>query len=98
MAASAPTADLFAPSLAICSFPSRSRVRYLLYALAVLVRQHLRVSGVSLDQCMEVVCTPAEASATIRFELDGELVGTIPARFEVVPDALTLLVPEGRSF
>jgi YegS/Rv2252/BmrU family lipid kinase len=89
----APSADLFAPHFAVCSFPSRSRLRYLLYATAVLLRQHLRLSGVSLDQCTEVVCTSADASATIHFELDGELAGTIPATFEIVPDALTLLVP-----
>ena len=93
----APTADLFAPRFAVCSFPSRSRLHYLLYALAVLMRQHLRLSGVSLDQCTEVVCTPVDASETIRFELDGELGGVIPATFEIVPDALTLLVPLGGS-
>jgi diacylglycerol kinase (ATP) len=90
----APSADLFAPHFAVCSFPSRSRLRYLLYAMAVLLRQHLRLSGVSLDQCAEVVCTSPDPSATIRFELDGELAGTIPATFEIVPDALTLLVPK----
>jgi len=89
----APTAGLFQPSFAVCSFPSRSRMRYLVYALAVLARQHLRLKGVSLDQCTEVACTPVDASTTIRFELDGELGGTIPATFEIVPDALTLLVP-----
>jgi diacylglycerol kinase family enzyme len=89
----APTAGLFQPRFAVCSFPSRSRPRYLLYVLAVLARQHLRLSDVSLDHGTEAVCTPVDASATIRFELDGELVGAIPATFEIVPDALTLLVP-----
>jgi diacylglycerol kinase family enzyme len=89
----APTAGLFQPRFAMCTFPSRSRLRYLLYAAAVLVRQHLRLSGVSLDQCTEVVCAPVDPSTTVRFELDGELAGVIPASFEIVPDALTLLVP-----
>ncbi len=93
----APTANLFAPNFAVCSFPSRSRAHYLLYAAAVLARQHLRLNGVSLDQCADVVCTPVDTSAPIRFELDGELGGVIPATFEIVPDALTLLVPEGGS-
>ena len=89
----APTAGLFQPRFAVCSFPSRSRLRYLLYALAVLARQHLHLSGVSLDQCTEVDCTPVDTFTPIRFELDGELAGVIPATFEIVPDALTLLVP-----
>jgi YegS/Rv2252/BmrU family lipid kinase len=89
----APTAGLFQPRFAVCSFPSRSRLRYLLYALAVLVRQHLRLRGVSLDQCTEAACTPVDTFAPVRFELDGELAGVIPATFEIVPDALTLLVP-----
>ncbi len=89
----APSAGLFHPRFAVCSFPSRSRLRYLLYALAVLARQHLHLRGVSLDQCTEVVCTPVDTFAPIRFELDGELAGAIPAKFEIVPDALTVLVP-----
>jgi diacylglycerol kinase family enzyme len=93
----APTADFFAPRFTVCSFPSRSRLRYLLYALAVLLRQHLQLRDVSLDQCTEMACTPVDSAATIYFELDGELAGTLPATFEIVPDALTVLVPEGRS-
>ena len=89
----APSADLFSPRFAVCSFPSRSRVRYLFYALAVLARQHLRLSDVTLQQGAPVDCVPGDASAPVRFELDGELVGTLPVSFDIVPDALTLLVP-----
>jgi YegS/Rv2252/BmrU family lipid kinase len=89
----APSADLFARRFAVCSFSSRSRARYLLYALAVLARQHLRLSDVELQQSAEVLCTPGDSSVTVRFELDGELVGTLPVRFEIAPDALTLLMP-----
>jgi YegS/Rv2252/BmrU family lipid kinase len=89
----APTAGLFHPRFAVCSFRSSSRLRYLFYALAVVARQHLRLSGVTLDQGTEVACTPIDTAVPIRFELDGELGGTIPATFEIVPDALTVLVP-----
>jgi diacylglycerol kinase family enzyme len=89
----APTAGLFQPRFAVCSFPSRSRLHYLLYASAVMVRQHLRLDGVSLDNCTEVAFSPVDPSAIIRFELDGELAGVIPATFEIVPDALTVLAP-----
>ena len=89
----APTAGLHQPIFAVCSFPSRSRLRYLVYAAAVLARQHLRLRGVTLDQGTKVVCAPVDAPETIRFELDGELAGVLPATFEIVPDALTLLGP-----
>lgn len=90
----APNADLFTPRFAVCTFPSRSRLRYLLYATAVLARRHLGLRDVTLDHGGEVVCTPADASSVVRFELDGELAGTLPATFEIVPDALTVLVPQ----
>ncbi|MGA3168375.1 MAG: diacylglycerol kinase family protein [Terriglobia bacterium] len=89
----APSADLFAPRLAVCSFSSRSRGRYLVYALAVLARQHLRLHDVQLEQGAQVVCTAGDSASAIRFELDGELVGALPVTFDIVPDALTLLVP-----
>lgn len=89
----APTAGLFNPRFAVCSFASRSRLHYLFYAIGVLLRQHTRMNGVTLDQCAEVISTPSDDAKTIRFELDGELTGAIPAKFEIVPDALTLLVP-----
>ena len=91
----APTAGLFEPRLTVCAFPSHSRMRYVLYASAVLARQHLRLGDVSLLQGTKVTCSSFDAGSTIRFELDGELVGTLPATFEVVPDALTILVPQG---
>ena len=89
----APSASLFRPHLVVCSFPSPSRARYLLYALAVLARQHLRLPDVTLERGTQVFCAPPDATRSIRFELDGELVGVLPATFEIVPDALTLLVP-----
>ena len=92
----APTAGLFQPRFSVCTFPSRSRLRYLLYAAAVLARRHLRLHDVSLDNCTEVVCAPVDAGATIHFELDGELAGVLPASFEIVPDALTILTPRGK--
>ena len=89
----APTAGLFQPHLVVCSFPSSSRARYLLYALAVLTRQHLHLADVKLEPGTEVFCAPPADALPVRFELDGELVGALPATFEIVPDALTLLVP-----
>ena len=89
----APTANLFKPDFTACLFKSRSRARYFAYALGIILRQHLRFSDVELVDGFKVTCTPVDSSKPIYFELDGELVGQLPATFEIVPDALTVLVP-----
>ena len=88
----APTANLFESRFALCLFKSPRRERYFLYAAAAAARQHLRLRDVELVDARRIVCT-CEEQAIIRIELDGELVGTLPATFEIVPDALTVLVP-----
>jgi diacylglycerol kinase (ATP) len=89
----APTADLFAPRFALCAFPSQSRLRYFLYAGAVLARLHLRLKDVKLVDASKVTCSPPDSQTRVHVELDGELAGILPVTFEVVPDSLTLLVP-----
>lgn len=89
----APAANLFKPNFTACLFKSSSRGRYFAYALGVISRQHLRLSDVELLEGFKVTCAAAESGKPIYFELDGELVGQLPATFEIVPDALTVLVP-----
>lgn len=89
----APKANLFRPTFTTCLFPSRNRARYFWYALAVLLRQHLRLSDVELTEGLRMACSSEDQTMPIYFELDGELAGKLPATFEIVPDALTLLVP-----
>ncbi len=93
----APSANLFEARVSLCLFKGRHRARYFFYAAAAAVRQHLRLRDVELIQGREVVCATAESGQPIYFELDGEFAGKLPTTFEVVPDALTLLVPEGRG-
>ena len=89
----APAASLFKPDFTACLFKSPSRARYFLYAVAVILRQHLRLSDVELVDTRKVTCAPAQPGKPIYFEIDGELVGELPATFEILPDALTVLVP-----
>jgi len=55
--------------------------------------------GIDLVSCSEVVCrlpekTEADASERrVYVEADGELLGRLPARMTVQPDALSLVVP-----
>ena len=89
----APNARYFHDHFNLCLFKSMNRARYFLYAALVLARQHLRLEDVELVEARKLCCAALAASDIIRFELDGELAGTLPATFEIVPDALTLLVP-----
>ena len=89
----APAASLFEPEFTLSLFKSRSWARYLVYAGAVLARAHRRLRDVQTLHSRMISCAPQDPGAAIRFELDGELVGTLPADFEIVPNALTLLAP-----
>lgn len=89
----APGASLFGDDFRVCLFKSQSRLRYFLYVAAVFSGQHLRLSDVKLVEAKKVVCAAEDSAVPLYFELDGELVGQLPATFEVVPNALTLLVP-----
>lgn len=88
-----PEACFFEPRFHFCLFKSRSRARYFLYAAAVFARQHLKLRDVELVEARRVSCRAASPGARVRFQLDGELAGELPATFELVPEALTLLVP-----
>jgi YegS/Rv2252/BmrU family lipid kinase len=88
-----PEARFFDHRFTLCLFKSHNRARYFLYAALVLARQHFLLGDVELVEARKLCCATQVAGETIRFELDGELVGTLPATFEIVPDALTLLVP-----
>ena len=93
----APRAHFFEPRLDACLFQSRRWPRYVVYAAALAARCHLKLADVTMVETERVECFPVEPEARILFELDGELVGTLPAAFEVTRDALTLLTPESRK-
>jgi len=89
-----PGAALSNRSLRVIAIKTQSRLRYLQFMVAVWFRQH------GYDDTIERIKTSAvtyeelpDTNVTTFVEADGELLGTLPARCEVVPDALTILVP-----
>jgi diacylglycerol kinase (ATP) len=86
-----PGARLFEDRLRLCLFESARPSRYFLYAAAVLLRRHFALKDVQWVDCNSVACSAADPQARVYVELDGELAGELPARFEIVSDALTLL-------
>ncbi len=97
----APGANILGDDFRVLLFQSEHRARYFLYAAAAALHRHLRLSDVELVAARKVECRAlhqtvegsADASTPVYFQLDGELAGKLPATFEIVPDALTVLVP-----
>lgn len=88
----APGGGLLNDRLQVCVFESSSPWRYFLYTGALALRQHLALDDVHLVEGLHLACTAESPSRPVYVELDGELAGQLPATFELVPDALTLLL------
>jgi YegS/Rv2252/BmrU family lipid kinase len=90
----APGAALRRNDLRLVAFKTRSRARYLQYLTSIFLGMEPRVRCIELLDAAELECRSLTGSAErIYVEADGELLGTLPARIEIVPDALTLLTP-----
>jgi diacylglycerol kinase (ATP) len=89
-----PGAALRNHHLRLIAFRTRSRLRYLRFVAAVLFRRHTFSSEIESMKAVSVECSAMNGSAErVLVEADGELLGSLPARIELVPDALTLLIP-----
>jgi diacylglycerol kinase (ATP) len=89
-----PGAALSNPTLRVLAFKTRSRLRYFRFVAAVLFRRHTYSGDIESIEAAQVECSSRDHSASrIYVEADGELLGFLPVRMEIVPDALTLLIP-----
>jgi diacylglycerol kinase (ATP) len=92
----APGATLHSGRLDLLAFKTRNRLRYLSFLLAVLAGRHTFLRDIELWNATTVECRPHNGSSRRIFaEADGEVLGSLPVRLEMVPDALTLLIPPG---
>ena len=90
----APGATLHNQNLCLLAFKTRSRFRYMLFLLALILRQHTFKREVELIDANSVECYPRTGSAARVFvEADGEVLGQLPARIEIASQTLTLLIP-----
>ncbi len=90
----APGARLDDDKLDVCVFNSRSRLAYLSYAfLCMAGGSHTRSPKVVYQPAREVW---ANSNDHALVQLDGDVVGYLPMRFEIVPQALRIIAPEGQ--
>jgi diacylglycerol kinase family enzyme len=80
--------------LRLITFKTRSRLRYLRFIFAVLFRRHTFSREIQTLKAVSVACRALNGSSErVLVEADGELLGCLPARIEMLPDALTVLIP-----
>jgi len=89
-----PGAALRNSHLRLIAFKTRSRLRYLKFIAAVLFRRHRFSADIESMKAASVECRARNGSAEpVLVEADGEILGCLPARIELIPQALTLLIP-----
>jgi YegS/Rv2252/BmrU family lipid kinase len=93
----APGASLDRDDMRLVFCHTASRLAYLSYVTAGLLRLAWPIPGIELAFGVKASCdylgSETGAEAKIYVEADGELLGTLPAEITVVPNALTLLAP-----
>ncbi len=84
----APGASLLRPEFELVLFRGSNPLRYLFYMMTVGLKAVQRMPGVSTVHTQRV-----ELDGTAHLQIDGEYAGRLPGCFEIVPDAVTLLMP-----
>jgi diacylglycerol kinase family enzyme len=88
----APTISLLDDEFEMVLFEGESSLDFLKYMAAVVVRQQQKIPGITILRTRQAAFSAPQGS-NIHLQVDGEYAGLAPARVEIVPSALTLLVP-----
>jgi YegS/Rv2252/BmrU family lipid kinase len=86
-------ANLFEDAFEVVAVTTRSPLRYLSYLPALWLGYLRRLDGVHTWKTAELDCQPS-AEGVAYAQVDGEPSGRLGVKFSIVPDALTLIVPE----
>lgn len=84
--------SLFDDEFEMVLFEGRSSFRYVKYFAGLIFNRHRGMKGVTVMRTREAVLSGPE-DVQVYTQIDGEVVGHLPARVKIVPNALTLLIP-----
>lgn len=91
----APGASLERNDMRLIFCRTSSRLAYLAYVASSLLGRAWSIPGIELAYSTKAECDYiATGGPKVYVEADGELLGSLPAKITIVPDALTLLAPE----
>lgn len=86
------TASLLRNDFEVVLFRGTFSVQYLRYLAGVIFRRVDRMKGCTVLRAQSVICKQPPVGQVF-VQIDGELAGSLPLSAEIVPDALTMLVP-----
>jgi diacylglycerol kinase (ATP) len=86
-------ADLYEDKFEVMTLSTQSGFRYLSYLPTLWMGKLRGTDGVFFSKTNSLVCEPLDENA-VYAQVDGEPLGRLPVRFEIVPAALKVLVPE----
>ena len=89
-----PGATLHHDGLRLVAFKTRSRLHYFRFLMAVAFGRQTFSREIEVLDAISVECRARNGSSPrILVEADGEFLGDLPVRIEIVPQAVTLLIP-----
>ena len=90
-----PQAGFDKAELDVCLFQGKSRRDMVRYAWGIVRGRHLEQPDVLYRKARKVEVQADEGRAHV--QVDGDYWGTTPVRFRIVPDALTVLLPQKKE-
>lgn len=85
-------ASLLSDRFEVVLFDAKHSIQYLPYLVGMMFGQVTRLPGVRSLAASRVTCEPLNAGP-VPLQVDGEYCGRLPVSIEIVPEALTLLLP-----
>lgn len=89
----APGAALNRNDFQLVIYKTRNPFRYFRHAIDAWRRWPSNVKGIERTYATQVSCTEIAGQTAVRTEVDGETIGRLPAKIEIVPNAVRLFLP-----